>query len=487
MALLLLCVAQFMLILDVAIVNVALPPIAEDLGFSSQSLQLVVTAYTLAFGGLLLLGGRLADVLGRRRMFGAGLTLFTVASLACGLAPTGQLLVAARAVQGVGGALVSPAALALLTTLFAEGAERNRALGVWSALAAAGGAAGLLLGGVLTDLAGWHWVFLVNVIGLPVAAAALRVLPEGGARGGRIDLPGASSVTAGLVALVYRLTRGGEVGFADPAVVGLLVGALVLLAGFVAVEARTAQPLLALGLFRSPSLTGANVATLLMSPVIIGVNFFLTLYLQQVLGFSPLQTGLAFLPLTAVSAAASIIAARLVARAGAHRLLLAGLLALAAGAALLTRLPADGSYLSDALPGLLLVAVGPGPSFTVGTIIATAGVPADRQGAASGVLSTSQLLGGAIGLAALSVVAGGSGAPGQVDGYRVAFLMMVAFALAGAAAAALLVRPAPSGGETAPARLRPTPVPATIGACTAPVSPPLSAPPRSLPTSSPPT
>lgn len=323
-ALLLLCMAQFMLILDIAIVNVALPPIAEDLGFSPGNLQLVVTAYALTFGGLLLLGGRLSDLLGRRNAFVWGLGLFTLASLGCGLAPSAAFLVAARAMQGVGGALVAPAALSLLTSIFPEGEERNRALGLWSAVAATGGAAGLLIGGVLTDLAGWRSVFLVTVpLGAIVALASLRVLPEGRPEtgGGRLDWAGAATATTGLVALVYGLGRGETEGFGEVSVVALLLSAVVLIAAFVVIELRVREPLVPFGLFRSPTLTGANLATLLLSAVIIGTNFFLTLYLQQVLSFSPLQTGLAFLPQTLAAAVASGVAARLVSRLGVRALL----------------------------------------------------------------------------------------------------------------------------------------------------------------------
>jgi EmrB/QacA subfamily drug resistance transporter len=435
-ALLLLCLAQFLLVLDVAIVNVALPSISADLEFPAEDLQLVATAYTLTFGGLLLLGGRAADLLGRRTVFVAGLSLFTGASLACGLAPSPGALVAARAAQGVGGALVSPAALSLLTTLFAEGPARNRALAVWSALAAGGGAAGLLLGGVLTDLAGWRWVFFVHVpVGVAVVVAALRLLPAGERQHGRVDMAGAVAGTAGLMALVYGLSGGGAVL--------LLVGA-VLLAAFVAIERRAAEPLVPFSLFGLRSLVGANLATFFLSAVILGANFFLTLYFQGVRGYSPLVTGLAFLPLTVASALASGVAARLVGRLGARTLLLAGMAALAAGSLLLSRLSPAGSVLVVVLPGMLLVAVGLGVGFTVGTLAATAGVEARQQGAASGVFNTSQQVGAGIGLAVLAAVAG-------ADGFRVAFLAMAGCALAGALAVAALIREIPAATGAVPA------------------------------------
>jgi EmrB/QacA subfamily drug resistance transporter len=441
--------AQFVLVLDVAIVGVALPSIRADLDLSPENLQLVVTTYALTFGGLLLLGGRIADLLGRRRVFVSGLALFTLASLACGLAGSEATLLAARLLQGGGAALVAPAALSLLTAIFPEGETRNRALGVWSAVAAGGGAAGLLLGGVLTDLAGWRWVFLVNVpVGIVVVAVARRVLPESRPAGtGRIDAAGAVAATAGLMALVYGLGRGGQEGFGDRLVLALLPASVALLAAFVAIERRAAAPLVPFGLFRLRTLVGANLATFLMSGVVLGVNFFLTLHFQEVLAYSPIETGLAFLPMTLVIGLASGAAARLVDRTGARPLLLGGMLALAGGSVLLSRLSADGSYAVDVLPGLLLVAVGLGPGFTIGTLAATAGVPAGQQGVASGVLNTSQQVGGAVGLAALAAVASaatgsaaGSTPAALTDGFAAAFLVAGGFAVIAAGAAGALVR-----------------------------------------------
>lgn len=458
MPLALLCMAQFMLILDIAIVNVALPAIQTDLNFSRENLQLVVTAYTLSFGGLLLLGGRLADVLGRRRVFVAGLLVFTLASLGCGLARSDGMLVVARAVQGVGGALVSPAALALLITIYPEGPQRNRALGVWSAVAAGGGAAGLLLGGALTDLAGWRSVFLVNVpLGALVAVAAWRALEESRpARGGGIDVGGGVAATAGLIALVYGLSRGEQAGFGNPLVLALLAGGALALAAFVVVERRVREPLVPVELFRLPTLLGANVSTLLMSAVVLGVNYFLTLFFQQVQGYSPLQTGLAFLPLTFAAALASGVAARSIGRVGARRLLLAAMLALAVGAALLAQITPRSSYISGALPGLLLAAVGLGFGFTVGTLAATAGVVPRLQGVASGIFNTSQQIGGALGLAVLASVAGavsGAGADGDLEtltaGFRAAFWTMAILAVAAALVVLALVREQDCAAEMA--------------------------------------
>lgn len=466
LVLFLLCVAQFVLVLDVAIVNVALPVVQEEFGLDRGTLQLVVTVYGLAFGGLLLLGGRAADLLGRRRVFLVGLALFTAASLACGLAPTGPVLVGARAVQGVGGALVSPAALALLLASFPSGPQRNRALGVWSALAAAGGATGLLLGGLLTEFAGWRWLFLINVVlGVPVLALATRVLPAGrSSTGGHIDVAGAVTVTAGLMALVYGLARIAEDG-AAPLPLGLLAAAAVLLAVFVAVEVRAREPLLSFALFRARSLAAANLAVLLMSAVVVGSGFFLTLHLQQVLGLGPLQTGSAFLPQTVLAALASALAARVLDRVGARVLLIGGMLALAAGSLLLAGVSADGSYAGEVLPGLLLVAVGIGLGFTVGTAAATAGVPVEQQGAASAVLGTGQQVGGAVGLAALTALAAPSAAGTDATaGSSTAFLAMAALAVLAAGAAAAVPRSRATTGRADPAAAPVVPLPSAHSA-----------------------
>lgn len=448
-ALLVLCMAQFMLVLDVSIVNVALPRIQTDLHFSRNDLQLVVSAYALTFGGLLLLGGRVSDLLGRRRTFAAGLVLFTLASLACGLAQSSFMMIVARAVQGIGGALVSPAALSLLITLFPEGKERNQALGIWSALAAGGGAAGLLLGGVLTQFADWRWIFLINVfLGTAVIIASFRVLPTSQqAEKGRIDVMGALTITTGLIALVYGVSRGGQLGFNEGFVLLLLGTSLILLMAFIVIEWHVHDPLVPFDLFRLPTLTGANLATLLLSAVILGVNYFLTLYFQQVLAYSPLVTGVAFLPITLMSALASGIAARLVGRVGVKFLLLVGMLALVSGSVLLGQVAPQSSYLVNVLPGMLLIAIGLGFGFTVGTLAATAGVPAEQQGVASGILSTSQQIGGAVGLAVLTIVASAvtksaTGSTPQIltDGFKAAFLGAAGFALVATLVVGVLMR-----------------------------------------------
>jgi EmrB/QacA subfamily drug resistance transporter len=449
-ALLVLCMAQFMLVLDIAVVNVGLPAIQSDLGFTPENLQLVVTAYALTFGGLLLFGGRAADLMGRRRMFIIGLAVFTVASLLCGLAESDTTLVAARALQGIGGALVSPAALSLLITTFPEGQERNKALGLWAAVGAGGAAAGLLIGGVLTDLADWRWVFLINVpIGAAVAFAATRVLPAAQAQAtGKIDYYGALAATSGLMALVYGLSRGEQEGFSDGLTVALLVGSAVLLAAFVVIEQRVAEPLVPFRIFRQRTLTGANLSMFLSIGVMISMTFFLTLYFQQVLGFSPIETGLAFLPVSIIIGVVARVSSMVVERTGARPLLLGGYLVLVLGMLYLSRVSADGSYLADGLPGMALISLGMGVAFPVATVAATAGVSAHEQGLASGVLNTSQQVGSAVGLAVLATVASGaadaaaaaSPAVALTDGFEAAFVVSAAIALGAAGAAFFLVR-----------------------------------------------
>jgi EmrB/QacA subfamily drug resistance transporter len=434
------------LVLDVAIVSVALPAVQAELRFSAGGLSLVVTAYALTFAGLLLFGGRAADLYGPRRLFVIGLAVFTVASLLCGVAPTALVLVGARALQGVGGALMSPAALSLLMALYPEGPERNRALGVWSSLAAAGGAAGLVLGGVLTDLVSWRWVFGINVVlGVPAMLALKSVLPAPTPTGsGRLDLLGATAITVGMAALVYGLSLVGERGVADPVVAALLVVAVVLVAVFVRLEARRQNPLLPLGLFRSRTLSGANLATLALSAVVLGTNFFLTLHLQQRLGLSPLATGLAFLPQTLVAGLASVAAARLASRVGLRGLLLGSMAALAAGSLLLARLGSSSGYVLDVLPGMVLTAVGIGIGFTAGTAAATSGVAPERQGVASAVLATSQQAGGAVGLALLGAIAAASASDpavgAAVAGLGAAFVAMAVLATLGAVAVVALLK-----------------------------------------------
>lgn len=480
MVLAVLCMAQFMLVLDIAVVNVGLPSIQADLGFSPENLQLVVTAYALTFGGLLLFGGRAADLLGRRRMFIVGLALFTAASLLCGLAQSDTTLVVARALQGIGGALVSPAALSLLITTFPEGGERNKALGLWAAVGAGGAAAGLIVGGLLTDLADWRWVFLINVpIGGAVGLAASRALPSVQAPGsGQIDYYGAVVATAGLMALVYGLSRGEQEGFSDGLTIGLLIAAAVLLCAFVIVEQRVAHPLVPFRIFRLRTLSGANVGMFLAAGVMIAMTFFLTLYFQQVLDFSPIETGLAFLPVSVVLGVTARVASGVVERTGARPLLLAGYVLLLLGMLSLSRVSADGSYLADGLPGMVLVSVGMGLVYPVATVAATAGVAAHEQGLASGVLNTSQQVGSAVGLAVLATVASGAADPSAAspaialtDGFEAAFMASAGIALVGAGAAFFLVRESDCEAELRRRRAAGEVVPANVTAQTSPCGP----------------
>ncbi len=452
-------IAQFMVILDATIVNVALPSIQRGLHFSPSSLQWIVNAYTLAFGGFLMLGGRAADLLGRRRLFILGIVLFSAASLMNGLAGSAGILVAGRALQGLGGALVSPAALSVLTTTFAEGRERTTALGVWSAVAVGGGAVGLLLGGVLTSLLSWQWIFFVNVpVGVIAVILALRFVPESrveNARGG-VDIAGAVSVTAGLVVLVYALVNAETAGWVSAETLGLSALAAVLLGTFVVLEARLRHPLIRLGIFRMRSITGANAAMLLVAGGMFAMFYFASIYVQEVLGYSALRAGLAFLPVTAGIIAGAGLSQQLIRRVGVRVVGLTGMSIAAVGLIVLSRIPVAGTYLGDLLPGLMIMAVGMGLTFVPITLIATTNVGPEDAGLASGLLNTAQQLGGAIGLAVLSTLAANStastlaglghapspadGVGALVTGFHVAFLVGAFMMLAGAAVLATTVR-----------------------------------------------
>jgi EmrB/QacA subfamily drug resistance transporter len=451
--------AQFMVILDATIVNVALPSIQHGLHFSPSSLQWIVNAYTLAFGGFLMLGGRAADLIGRRRLFLLGIVLFSAASLMNGLAGSAGILVAGRALQGLGGALVSPAALSVLTTTFSEGRERTTALGVWSAVAVGGGAVGLLLGGVLTSLFSWQWVFFVNVpVGAIAILLALRYVPESrveNARGG-VDFVGAASMTAGLVVLVYALVNAQTAGWLTLTTVGLSAIAVALLATFVVVETRLRHPLIRLGIFRMRSITGANAAMLLVAAGMFALFYFASIYVQEVLGYSALRAGLAFLPVTAGIVIGAGLSQQLIPRVGVRAVGLVGMSIAAVGLILLSRIPVAGTYLGDLLPGLMVMAIGLGLTFVPITLIATTNVEEDDAGLASGLLNTSQQLGGAIGLAVLSTLAanttsGALAALGHapsalaqatalVSGFHVAFLVGAFLMLSGAVIMAVTVR-----------------------------------------------
>ncbi len=434
LALALLLTSQFMVILDASVVNVALPSIQQDLGFSASGLQWVVNAYVIAFGGLLLLGGRVADLLGRRRMFVAGTLLFTVASLAAGLANSDAVLIAARALQGVGAAIVAPAALSLITTTFTEPGERNKALGIYGAVAGAGGAVGVLLSGVLTDVAGWPWVFYINIpVGVIVALLAPRYVTESRAQGvAGFDLAGALTSVAGLVTLVYAIVNASDAGWLSAETLGLLAVAGVLLAAFVAIEAARRSALVPLAIFRSRMLTAANVIGLVAGAAIFPIFYFQSLYLQAVLGFGPMKAGLAMLPMAAtIMAVAGGLAPRAMGRFGFGRSLTAAMLILAAGLAVFRLVSADGSYLVDVLPALLIASPGIALAYVVSTTAAFAGVQEQHAGLASGLINTGQQIGGAIGLAALvtlstgrtedALATGSSPLVAMTDGFAVAF------------------------------------------------------------------
>ncbi|HTT26822.1 MAG TPA: MFS transporter [Solirubrobacteraceae bacterium] len=448
--LLLCCLAQFMVILDVSVVNVALPSIRSSLHFSEQDLQWVVNAYTVTFAGFLLLGGRAADLIGRRRVFVAGLTLFALASLAGGLADTKVMLIAARAVQGLGGAIVAPASLSILTTTFEEGPARNRAVGIWGAMGGAGGAAGVLLGGVLTDLLSWRWILFINVpIGLVAAVLAERYII--GTRAERsernFDLPGAVTATLGLSVLVLGIVRTDVTGWGSVPTLALMAAGLVLLAAFVAIEGRFAQaPLMPLRIYASRTLGVSNIVVFLLGAATFPLWFFLSLYLQQVLGYSPLRAGLAFLPMTLSIVVASTLASRGVTRVGPKPLLVVGMGLLALGLFLFTFLSPHGTFLGDVLVPSLLAAVGMGLAFVPVVIAATSGVAPHEAGLASGLMNTFRLFGGALGLAALAAIATAhtnsdlQHAAGMhaalTSGFVVAFGIAAAFAAVGAVIAA---------------------------------------------------
>jgi EmrB/QacA subfamily drug resistance transporter len=400
-------VAQFMIVLDATIVNVALPTIQRDVGFSEQSLVWILNAYTLIFGGFLLLGGRLADRLGRRRLFMTGVALFSAASLVCGLSQSEATLLVARGVQGLGGALVSPAALSIILTNFAEGPERNRALAVWGAIAGAGGAVGLLLGGLIVEALSWRWVFFVNVpVGALLLAAAPRRIPESRSEGaaGGYDVEGAVAITLGTIALVFTLIKANDWGWGSGRTVGGFIAAALLFTAFVLIERTQKNPLVPLRMFSARSLTAAAVTSLLLSASLFGVIFFITLYLQQVLGFSALKTGVAYMPMSLSIIGSSTIASRLVDRYSPKPVLVGGLVVATAGLLLLTRASGHSDYAEHVLPAMVVMGIGLGMSFVPVTIAATNGVPPQDSGLASGLLNTALQVGGALGLAILTSV-----------------------------------------------------------------------------------
>jgi EmrB/QacA subfamily drug resistance transporter len=408
LVLVLVCLAQFMVILDGTIVNVALPSIQQDLGLSEANLQWIVNAYTLVFGGFLLLGGRAGDLIGRKRLFLAGLVVFTVASLLNGLAVNEGMLIGSRALQGLGAAFISPAALSIIATTFSEGAERARALGVWAAIAIGGAAIGLILGGLLTQLLSWPWIFFVNVpVGIVTFVLALRLIPESRDEHAHraFDVGGAVTVTGGLMALVYAIVKAETDGWGSPITLGSFAVSAILLASFVVIELRSKAPLVRLSIFRVRSLLTANVVMLLVASGMFAMFFFNTLYIQRVLGFGPLKAGLAFLPFTAGVMLSAGLASQFAPRVGVRPVAGLGMVVSAIGMLLLVRIPVDGSYLADVLPSLVVTSLGMGAVFMPLTLIATTGLVDEDQGLASGLFNTSQQIGGALGLAILSTVA----------------------------------------------------------------------------------
>jgi EmrB/QacA subfamily drug resistance transporter len=461
LALAVIVTAQFMVVLDVAIVNVALPTIKTDLHFSQENLQWVVTAYSILFGGVLLLGGRMADIMGRRRLFMAGLALFTASSLLDGLAWSEGSLIAFRALQGLGAALVSPAALSILMTTFAEGRERNLALGIWGAVSGSGGAAGVLLGGALTSALSWSWVFFINVpVGVVVLALAPRLLNESRAdlAHRHFDVPGAASITGGLMLLVYAMTRAAQHGWGSTETIVLLAVSGALIVAFVAIELRSAAPLLPMRIFRLRTLTGSNIAGLLTGAAIFAQFFLLTLYMQQVLHYSAIQTGVAYIALTLTIVVFANVSQAVALRIGIRRPLVGGLVLVAVGLVLYARLPVDGHYFWDLFPAFLVTGLGMAFVFVPMTIGALAGVRHADAGVASGLINTSQQIGGAIGTAAVTTIAATATAnwltahPGAAPaagaalthGFSTAFYVLAAVAAAGAVISAILVESRPA-------------------------------------------
>ena len=464
LALAVIVAAQFMVVLDVAIVNVALPSIKTDLNFSQESLQWVITAYSILFGGVLLLGGRLADLLGRRRLFIVGLAVFTAASLLDGLAWSEGSLIAFRSIQGLGAALLSPAALSILTTTFREGRERNLALGIWGAASGSGGAAGVLLGGALTSSLSWSWIFFINVpVGLLVMGVSPWLLRESRAdlQHRHFDFAGATSITAGLMLLVYAMTRATQHGWGTPETIGLLAVSGALIAAFFGIEARSKAPLLPLRIFRLRTLTASNAAGLLMGGAIFSQFFLLTLYMQQVLHYSALKTGVAYIGLTLTIIAFSAVAQGLVTRFGVRRVLPAGLTLSTVALLLFARLPVHGSYFENLFPAFIISGLGLALAFVPMSIGALTGVRSSDAGIASGLINTTQQIGGAVGVALATTIAttftshyvddhvGANAFSGAAltHGFGIAFYVLAALAGAGALLSALMLESKPAETE----------------------------------------
>ncbi|HET7172608.1 MAG TPA: DHA2 family efflux MFS transporter permease subunit [Gaiellales bacterium] len=454
-ALYVLCLASLMIVLDATIVNVALPSIRKDLDFSQTSLAWVVNAYLLTYGGCLLLGGRLGDLFGHRRLFLIGISLFTLASLACGLATSQEFLIAARSIQGVGGAIASAVSLSLMMTLFTEPADRAKAMGVFGFVAAGGGSIGVTLGGILTDSLDWHWIFLVNFpIGLIVVALSLKLLPAARIEGARVklDVAGAITVTSSLMLAVYAIVNGNQEGWTSAQTLGLLGASAGLLAAFLAIEARVESPLMPLRLFRLRNLATSQVVGILWAAAMFAWFFLAALYMQLVLGYTPLEVGLAFLPANLIMGAFSLgLSAKLVMRFGIRAPLGVGLMIAAAGMVLFVRAPVDGSFVVDVLPSMILLGLGAGTAFNPVLLAAMSDVDQSEAGLASGVVNTSFMMGGAVGLAVLASLAqsrtdslrsSGDGVlTALTGGYHAAFLLGAVFAAAAALLGASLLRP----------------------------------------------
>jgi EmrB/QacA subfamily drug resistance transporter len=435
--LVLICLAQFMVVLDATIVNVALPSIQKDLGLSEANLQWIVNAYTLVFGGFLLLGGRAGDLLGRKRLFLIGLVIFTTASLLNGLSSTSGQLIGFRALQGLGAALISPAALSIISTTFAEGKERARALGVWAAIAIGGSAFGLVLGGWLTQSFSWPWIFFVNVpVGVFAFLATFRLVPESKDEHAHrsYDIAGAVTVTGGLMTLVYAIVKAETKGWGSTTTIGLFLAALVLLASFIFIEMRSKEPLVRLSIFKTRSLSTANLVMFLVASGMFAMFFFITLYLQRVLGDHPLKAGVSVLPFTAGIMLSAGLASNLAPRIGVRPVAAVGMILTAVGMLLFARMPVGGSYGVDVLPGMIVAALGMGAVFMPLTLVATTGLKDEDQGLASGLFNTSQQVGGALGLAILSTIAAGrthgSAPAALVHGFHYAFAGAAVFVVA---------------------------------------------------------
>ncbi len=453
-ALALLCSAYFMVILDVSIVNVALPSIQADLNFSQDNLQWVLSAYALTFGGFLLLGGRVADHLGRRRVFMAGVALFTVASLLCGLSSSEGMLIAFRALQGLGAAILSPAALSIITTTFNEGAERNKALGIWGAMGGSGAAVGVLAGGVLTKWFGWEWIFFVNVpVGAGVLCFTRSIVRESRVESEErhFDALGAGVITSGLVLLVFALTQANRVGWASAQTIGVLAAAAVLHALFVVVELRSKAPLVPLGIFaRLRTLTGANIVAFLVGGLTFAMFFMLSLYMQQVLGLSALQTGAGYLAVALTAIASAGVAQALTTKVGVKPVMIVGVSLMGLGNLWFTQVSAGGSYAVDLLPGFFAIGIGIGFAFVPLSIAALAGITPHEAGLASGLFNTSQQIGGALGVAVFATVSttrtshlfasGESKASALTGGFSLAFWVAVGFAAVALVATLAMIR-----------------------------------------------